>query len=71
MNVVERVGVEPTKPVGRLGYNQGISPLKASPKCGVDNAHHPVTCCHLRRGFAGARVIGNPLGAGACAHSRV
>ena len=30
-SVVERVGVEPTKPLGRLVYSQGISPVKASP----------------------------------------
>ena len=30
--MVERVGVEPTKPLRRLVYSQGISPVKASPE---------------------------------------
>ena len=30
--LVEREGVEPPKPVGRLVYSQGISPVKASPE---------------------------------------
>lgn len=31
IHMVEREGVEPTKPIGRLDYSQVISPVKASP----------------------------------------
>ena len=36
IHLVERVGVEPTKPLGRLVYSQGFSPVKASPETGAD-----------------------------------
>lgn len=39
IRLVERVGVEPTKPLGRLVYSQGFSPVKASPKIGADGEH--------------------------------
>ena len=39
IRLVEREGVEPTKPVGRLVYSQVISPVKASPKIGADGEH--------------------------------
>ena len=40
--LVEKVGVEPTMPKGRLVYSQGISPVKASP--GLTVGFEPTTC---------------------------
>ncbi len=36
IHLVERVGVEPTKPIRRLVYSQGFLPVKTSPKTGAD-----------------------------------
>ena len=39
IRLVERVGVEPTKPIGRLVYSQGFSPVNASPNQGAEGEH--------------------------------
>lgn len=39
--LVEQGGVEPPKPVGRLVYSQGISPMNAAPNSGADGESRP------------------------------
>lgn len=41
IRLVERVGVEPTKPLGRLDYSQDISPMKASPNHRIRKSRKP------------------------------
>ena len=67
--MVERVGVEPTKPLGRLVYSQGISPVKASPEL---MSSLEFATGHLQDSCAAEwSNISNIVGAGAYAHSRV
>jgi hypothetical protein len=71
IRLVERVGVEPTKPLGRLVYSQGFSPMKASPKLGLTVSIELTTCCLQDSCSAKLSYISNIVGAGASAHASV
>ena len=45
VRLVEGAGVEPAKPEGRLGYNQGISPVNAPPNLELTTGIEPATYC--------------------------
>ena len=45
VELVEGVGVEPTQPVRRLDYSQGISPMKAPPNLELTASLELTTSC--------------------------
>ena len=69
IRLVEREGVEPTKPVGRLVYSQVISPMKAPPNLELTVSIELTTCCLQDSCSAKLSYISNIVGAGAFARA--